>query len=154
MPKKSPFILFGIVMLITAFGMGGCQPTTGQDGIHVMFDGTPKIYHSEVYSHGRVIGKILNQQGTNGSVSNVTITIDPKVLQHAGQHWAFYVDGGRLTAGVLNTMGQPIAPGDRLCGFHSKAGLNWFKIKTLLSHRIAEANRRAQKLYLRYTQSG
>ena len=154
MPKTSALTLYGILLLFTAFGMGGCQPSTGQKGIHVMFDGMPKIYHTDVYYHGRSIGKVLDQQGSSGAVGNVIITLDSELMRHAGQHWAFYVDGGRLTASALSSTGHSLKPGDRVCGFHSKAELTWFKIKSLLSHRIAKANRRAQKLFLRYTQSG
>ena len=154
MTKRTAFSLCGIVMLLAMLAVNGCQPSSGREGIHVMFDGPPKIYHTEVYFRGQVIGKIQDQQGGKGPVTKVTVEIDPKLMQYAGQHWAFYVDSGRLTAGALNTAGQPLGPGDRVSGFRSKTDLTWFKIKTVLSHRIAKANRRAEKLYLRYTQSG
>jgi hypothetical protein len=154
MTNKTAFTLYGVVILLTLLAVNGCQPSGGREGIHVMFDGVPKISHTEVYYRGRVIGKIHDQQGSSGPVTKVTVEIDPRSMQYAGRHWAFYVDSGRLTAEALNVTGQTLGPGDRVSGFRSKKDLTWFKIKTMLSHRGAKAKRRAEKLYLRYTQSG
>lgn len=140
--------------LFLILAVNGCQTSSSQEGIHVMFDGIPKIYHDQIYFHNQVVGSVQEKQGGNGSVTKVTIRIDPKFEQQSGRHWAFYVDNGRLIAEKLSSFGDPIGPGDRVCGFHSKMDFTWFKVRTLLSHRISKANRRAEKLYLKFTQSG
>ena len=143
--------IFALFLLLT---VNGCQTRSAQEGIHVMFDGAPKIYHHQVYFHGRVVGHIIDPVEGNGPVAKVNIQIDPEFREDSGQHWAFYVHNGRLAVGRLNSSGQPLMAGDRVCGFHSKSELSWFKVKTLLSHRISKANRRADKLYQRFAQAG
>lgn len=153
--SKRHIVLSMIALMVFAgfTGFIGCQ-FSGGDGIHVMFKGVPKIHHNEVYHRGRVVGSILEQVTGNNGASKVTIRIDPDYREQAGNHWAFYVDMGRLTAGRLNRSGKPLQPGDLICGFQSKAAFNWFKVKTLLSDRISEAERRAEKLHLRFAQTG
>jgi hypothetical protein len=112
-----------------------------------MFDGTPKIYNSQVYYHGQVVGQIQDQQKGNGAVTMVTVRIDPQFEHYSGRHWVFYADSGRLTAGKLVSTGAQIKSGDRVCGFHSKAAFRWFKVKTLLGDRVSKAERQADKLY-------
>ncbi len=153
MGKKMKCIAVAIISLIVLAGVTGCQETAG-DGIHVMFKGVPKIHDTEVYHRGRVVGSVLEQSTVEGGTSMVTIRVSPDYKKHAGHHWAFYVDMGRLTAGRLNSSGSPLKPGDRVCGFHSKSALNWFKVKTLLGDRISAAGRRAEKLHRRFNQSG
>ena len=153
MAKKVKYIAVAVMVLVAVAVAAGCQNTSGE-GIHVMFKGIPKIHHAEVYHHGRVVGSIVDHSTVHGGASMVTIRISPDYKQHAGQHWAFYVDMGRLTAGRLNSSGNPLKTGDRLCGFHSKSAFNWFKVKTLLVDRISAAGRRAEKLHRRFNQSG
>ncbi len=153
MEERIKYIAVVVISLIVVAVVTGCQDTAG-DGIHVMFRGVPKIHHAEVYHHGRVVGSVLEQSTVEGGASMVTIRVSPDYKKHAGHHWAFYVDMGRLTAGRLNSSGSPLKPGDRVCGFHSKAALNWFKVKTLLGDRISAAGRRADKLHRRFNQSG
>lgn len=146
-------ILF-VLISFALIGLSGCQGTDKSDGLRVMFASSPKIYYSEVYHRGRIIGAINSTDTTPGGTSMVTIRIAPEYEKYAGRHWAFYVDRGRLTAGKLNSSGQPVRSGDRLCGFLSKSAFNWFKVKTLLSDRISQAGRRAEKLHHRFAQSG
>lgn len=143
-----------MVFLMAMAAMTGCQNIAGGEGIHVMFRGIPKIHHPDVFYHGRVVGSILEQPSVNGGATKVTIRISPEYREHAGHHWAFYVDMGRLTAGRLSSSGEPIAAGDTMCGFQTKTAFNWFKVKTLLSDRIAEAGRKAERLHRRFIQSG
>ena len=142
-----------IIQLILAFAFG-CQGVDSREGFHVMFKGVPKIYHTQVYHRSQIIGSIQSTEAINSGTSMVTIRIDPEFQQYAGQHWAFYVQSGRLTAGKLNSSGQPFQAGDPMCGFLSKSAFNWFKVKTLLSDRISQAGRRAEKLHRRFTESG
>lgn len=154
MVKKMKWIAWMAIAVAMVAGVAGCQNTSGDGGIQVMFSGVPKIHHPDVYHHGRVVGSILEQSTVKSGASMVTIRITSDYKQHAGHHWAFYVDMGRLTAGKLNSSGHPVNAGDRMCGFQSKAAFNWFKVKTLLSDRVAKAGRRAEKLYRRFNQSG
>lgn len=151
---KASRIFLYLPVLLAAILMGtGCQNADDQEGIHVMFEGTPKIYHPGVVFHGLIIGEIQDQQLGRGRVSKITIRIDPQFFPYAGRHWAFYVENGRLKAGKINNTGNSIKAGDLVCGFTSKAAFTWFKIKTLLNNRIAKANRRANKLYMQFQQS-
>ena len=154
MQRKVGGAFCGIFALVFVLAAIGCQTQSNQDGIHVMFDGAPKIYYDQVYFHGQVAGKILDNQGQDGPVTMVNVQIESKFKENSGQHWAFYVDNGRLTIGRLTSSGQPLKAGDRVCGFHSKSAFNWFKVKTLLGHRISKASRRADKLYQRFAQAG
>lgn len=154
MQKKVDGTFCGVLVLFLIFAVSGCQTHSTQDGIHVMFDGAPKIYYDQVYFHSQVVGKIIDKQGQDGPVTRVNIQIESKFQENSGQHWAFYVDNGRLTVGRLTISGQPLKAGDRVCGFHSKTNFTWFKVKTLLGHRISKASRRADKLYQRFAQIG
>jgi hypothetical protein len=151
--RKYPIAAVMIALMVFA-GIFGCQMNSGDEGIHVMFKGVPRIDQTEVYYHGRVVGSILEQASEKNGASKVTIHIDPDYSQYAGHHWAFFAHMGRLTAGRLKNAGKPLQPGDIMCGFHSKAAFNWFKVKTLLSNRVSEAGRRAERLYSRFNQTG
>jgi hypothetical protein len=144
-------VLIALMVFASVFG---CQMNSGDEGIHVMFKGVPSIDQKAVYYNGRVVGAILEQSADHNGASQVTIRIDPDFRQYAGHHWAFYAQMGRLTAARLKNAGPPLQPGDIMCGFQSKAAFNWFKLKTLLSNRISEAGRRAEKLNLQFSQSG
>lgn len=154
MQKKVGGAFCGVFALFFIFTVTGCQTHSTQDGIHVMFDGAPKIYYDEVYFYDQVAGKILDKQGQDGPVAMINVQIESKFQEDSGQHWAFYIDNGRLTVGRLTSSGQPLKAGDRACGFHSKTDFTWFKVKTLLGHRISKASRRADKLYQRFAQAG
>lgn len=153
MHKTINAIVHGLITLFVISCVLNCHGSNSSEGIHVMFDGTPKIYHSQVFYHGQVVGQIQDQQIGNGSVTKVTIRIDPKFEQYSGRHWVFYTDSGRLTAGRLVSSGEPIVSGDRVCGFHSKAAFHWFKVKTLLSDRVSKAERQADKRYRKFNPS-
>ena len=153
MRNRFHYIFLGLTIITSIAVLNGCQPKADQEGIYVMFKGAPKIHRTEVFLNGRTVGKIQDQQTATGAVTKITIQIDPEFEHHAGHHWAFYVEHGRLTAGRLNTSGKPVKAGDRVCGFDSKSSFNWFKVKTLLSNRISTAMRRAEKLFLRFDQS-
>lgn len=147
-------VYYGVFALLLIVALNGCQTYSTKDGIHVMFNGVPKIYHDQVYFHGQVVGKIVDKQVQNGPVAKVNIQIDSNFREDSGRHWAFYVANGRLTVGRLNSSGRPLTAGDRVCGFHSKSDFTWFKVRTLLGPRISKANRRADKLYERFAQAG
>jgi hypothetical protein len=151
--RRYPVVVVVIALMVFA-SVFGCQMNSGDQGIHVMFKGVPRIDQKEVYYNGRVVGSILEQSADHNGASKVTIRIDPDYRQYAGHHWAFYPQMGRLTAARMKTAGPPLQPGDIMCGFQSKSAFNWFKLKTLLSNRISEAGRRAEKLNLQFSQSG
>jgi hypothetical protein len=150
MHKTIKMMVHGVITLFVISSVFSCQGANKKEGIHVMFDGTPKIYHSQVFYHGQVVGQIQDQQIGDGSVAKVTIRIDPQFKQYFGRHWIFYAESGRLTAGKLVSSGEPMESGDRVCGFHSKAAFHWFKVKTLLSDRVSKAERQADKLYRKF----
>ena len=115
-----------------------------------MFEGNPRIYKQDVYFRGRTIGQILDQKVGGGSVYKITIRLLPEFARTAGKNWVFFADHGRLHASRISATGQPLAAGDKACGFSSKAGLTWFKFKTLLNDRVYKANQKAENLSRRF----
>jgi hypothetical protein len=138
-------------MVMALLGLMGCSPmVSSQEGIDVMFQGNPMIYKQDVYYHGQIIGQIVTQEAGNGSVYKVTIRLASGFDKEAGKHWVFYADNGGLNASKISVAGQPLTAGDKICGFGSKAALNWFKLKTLLTDRVYKANQIADTLSRRF----
>jgi hypothetical protein len=140
-----------VVLTMAVIGLVGCNPmTSSQQGCGVMFESPPQIYKQEVYYQGQTIGRILDQKTGQGSVHKVTIQLAPEHFNKAGSNWVFYVDNGRLTAFRIAALGNPPAKGGNICGFSSKAALNWFRFKTLLTNRINKATQIAGALTRRF----
>ncbi len=137
------------VSAILIFFLGGCNLSAPDQGIIVMFEGLPNLYTDTVYYNGVAIGQITSQE-EQSAVAKVTISLAPEFEKQAGQHMAFYAAGGSLIAAKLHNFGKPLASGDKLCGFTSKAAFNWFKFKTLLNDRVAKAIQQAEELYSRF----
>ncbi len=146
--KGAWLTVFGMILMFLV--LAGCQPGGQQDGIHVMFEEKPRINGDGVFWHGQTIGTVSGIQVGNNAITKVTVRLDNPFKQHAGHNWAFYVHRGRLMADRLSITGESVATGDHVCGFSSKAALNWFKIKTLLNNRVSKAKRRAQSLERRF----
>lgn len=140
-----------IVLAVAGIGLAGCNPmTSSRQGRGVMFESPPRIYKQEVFYGGRAIGRILDQKTGRGSVHKVTIQLSPEHINKTDSNWVFYVDDGRLTAFPIAAFGNPLAQGDNICGFGSKAALNWFRFKTLLTDRIYRARQIADTLTRRF----
>ena len=140
----STLVLFMFVIL------AGCQPGASGQGIWAYFKTPPPVYQEAVYWRGKVVGKIMNQEVGRGSVARINLALDPSFEARFGTNWAFFIDGGRLTAGQLSLSGTPLRPGQKVSGFNSRAAFNWFKFKTLLNDRVGKAMRRAEQLQLRF----
>ena len=141
--------LFTLVLILLF--LVSCQPDGTSKGIQVMFDGRTSINISEVYHSNKSVGKITSRQMGKGSVEMVTIALAPEFKRLVGKHWAFYVSNGRLLAIRIVNTGHALKAEEKLCGFHSKAALNWFKFKTLLNDRTYKASLRAEQLYRRFS---
>jgi hypothetical protein len=129
-----------IVIAMVGIGLAGCNPmTSSRHGRGVMFESPPRISSQDVYCNGRAIGKILDQKTGKGSVCKVTVQLSSEHTGKADSNWVFYVDDGRLNAYRIAPFGHPQDQGENLCGFSSKAALNWFRFKTLLTDRIYKA---------------
>lgn len=140
-----------IALVIIFCGLMGCSPmTSSQEGIDVLFEANPRIYKQDVYYRGQTIGQVLNQEAGAGSAYKVTIRLLPEYGRAAGKHWVFYASNGSLNASMISASGQRLAAGDKTCGFGSKAALNWFKLKTLLTDRVYKANQKAEALSRRF----
>ena len=113
----------------------GCEIDASKKGIQVMFDGRTDIFKNEVYYANKVVGKIISRQRGRSSVEMVTIALVPEFKRLMGKNWAFYVSNGRIWAARIGHTGHALSADEKLCGFHSKAALNWFKFKTLLNAR-------------------
>jgi hypothetical protein len=144
--------IWGALGLALVFlALGGCNSSgSPREGIHVMFEGVPGIYKQEVLYFGQTVGQVLDQKAGQGSIYRVTIRLAPEFGNAAGTQWAFYVDNGVLNAAPLGGSGRQLAAGDAVCGFGSKAALNWFKVKTLLTDRVYKASQKAESLSRRF----
>ncbi len=151
MNESKAWLWSAIALAMVFSGLIGCGPvTSSQEGIVVMFDANPRIYKQDVYYRGQLVGRVLNQEAGAGSVYKVTIRLLPEYGQAVGKHWVFYASSGSLNATQISASGEPLAVGDKVCGFSSKAALNWFKLKTLLTDRVYKANQKAEALSRRF----
>jgi hypothetical protein len=140
-----------IVIAMAVIGLIACNPmNSSQQGHGVVLEGQPRIYKQEVYYHGQTIGKILDQKIGKEWVQKITIQLLPDHQNIIGSNWVFYVDQGRLNAFKIAAFGKPLPKGANICGFSSKAALNWFRFKTLLTNRIYRANQIADALTRRF----
>ena len=139
--------VMGLILLLST----GCERTSSKQGLDIMFDGRANITQPEVYFAHKVVGEIISRQMGNGSIEMITVTLAPEFNDQIGRHWVFYVDSGRLNAATIGSDSRALITADvKLCGFHSKSALNWFKFKTLLSDRVYRASLRAERLYRRF----
>ena len=142
----------GVFVAILVIGIASNHaPQTEQvqkkEGYAVFFNAKPKLYSNSIYYANQQIGQILSStQGTAG-VLKMVVDIEKDFVDTMGANIAFYPDHGRLNIVRLQTEGPPVSGDELFCGFSSKAGLNWFKFKTLLKNRILAAQRRAQDLH-------
>ena len=142
---------FAVGLALFYLGAAGCsQSGSGQEGIQVMFERNPRIYKTEIYYFGQVIGEVIDQKPGNGAAYKVVVRLNSDYAKDVGQHWVLYADNGCLNAATLYVSGQPLAAGGKLCGFDSKAALNWFKFKTLLTDRVYKATQKAELLSRRF----
>jgi hypothetical protein len=142
---------FVVVIAMACIGLTGCNPlTSDQQGHDVIFENAPGIYKQEIYYRGRTIGRILDQKTGQGWVHKVTIQLSPEHAGKTDSNWVYYVNKGRLTAYRIAALGNPQDQGVNICGFDSKAALNWFRFKTLLTNRIYKARQMADSLTRRF----
>lgn len=136
-----------IGLALVLFGLAGCNPSgSDQQGIHVLFESNPRLYQPDVYYFGQVVGQVIDQKQGAGTAYRVTVRLKPEYGKEASTNWVFYADNGSLNVARLSGPGRPLNPGDNICGFGSKAALNWFKLKTLLTDRIYKATQKAKSL--------
>ena len=140
--------IWGTIWLaVVLTGLAGCNPSgSNREGIHVLFENNPRISRPEVYYLSQLVGQVVDQKPGSGAAYRVTVRLNPEYGKEAGTHWVFYADNGCLNVSRLSGSGQPLAPGDNICGFTSKAALNWFKLKTLLTDRVYKATQKAKAL--------
>ena len=143
--------IFVLALALVLLFFVGCEIGATKKGIRVMFDGRTDIYRSEVYHAHKVVGKIISRQKGKSSVEMVTIALVPEFKRLMGKNWAFYVSNGRIWAARIGHTGHALSAEEKLCGFNSKAALNWFKFKTLLNDRAYKASLRAERLYRRFS---
>ncbi len=140
---------------ICLFVVVGCTiQSDQQDGFAVMFDRMPKINdENNLYYKGMIVGSIHSRTVGAGNVAKIIVTLKEDFARYNGNNLALYLRNGRLEVAKLTAIGQPLQNGDLLSGFSSRAGLNWFKFKTLISDRINAAKYRARNLNDRFGSS-
>ncbi|MBT8342739.1 MAG: hypothetical protein HKP58_19010 [Desulfatitalea sp.] len=141
----------GIGMVLFLFATGaGCTSKTTSDGNEVFFDGMIQLMDQGVYFMGRSVGQVKVVETGAGHVTRVRVTLDTDFKGDVGNNLVFFVNNGRLQAALLQGVGDVLESGTPLSGFASKAGLNWFKFKTLFNDRIIHATQRAMALKARF----
>lgn len=139
-----------VIALMALMIVMGCGPQPSQKaGQAVLFEGLVNLFDNGIYYRGTQIGSIQGTETGKGNVSRVAIAISPEFAASMGDHVVFFVDKGRLEAAQLQSFGVPLEPGAPICGFGSRAELNWFKFKTLLKDRVGAARQRAFALQAR-----
>ena len=123
------------------------SPNEIKNGYTIVFDEMPNLYEDEVYNSNQVIGHIVAKTEGTTRVSKMVVFIGDEFQPEMGTHIAFYADRGRLNVTHLQSVGTVLSKDALICGFSSKADLNWFKFLTLLKNRVSAANRRAATLY-------
>ena len=140
-----------VVLAMAGIGLTCCNPmTSSRQGLAVIFESPTRIYKQEVYFRGQSIGRILGQETGKGSVQKVSIQLSADHIDKAASNWVYYVDNGRLTAFRIAPFGNSRDQGANICGFNSKAALNWFRFRTLLTNRIYKAGQIADTLTRRF----
>ncbi len=148
--RRRVVLVAGLWCLLLA--VVGCarETTTAEDGYAVLFGGIPQVYDKGVYFNGESVGTIESTQASAANVTKMVVSLAPEFVQTMGNNMAFYVNAGRLEAAPLQNIGQAYVKGEPLCGFHSKADLNWFKFKTLMLDRTLAARELALGLQARF----
>jgi hypothetical protein len=137
-----------LFVAVCLLAFGGCTGQTDQQGgIAVMFDQMPNIIdQSHVYDNGMRVGSIHSVRVGGAGVVQIMVSLEDAFIRDAGDNIALYPHRGRLEVAKLSGIGQPLQKGDLVSGFSSRAGLNWFKLKTMISDRTAASKYRALNL--------
>lgn len=134
-----------LTILLSMLLFTGCQEST--DNVYfVMFESTPNIFDSLVYSNGVSVGEIVGAETAGNGVTRLAIVINDEHRELMKDSAAFYASSGRLIYTALAGYGNPVEPGVNLMGFSSRLGLGWFKAKNLLTRTPRAATRRAEQL--------
>lgn len=139
-----------VALLIVALAIG-CAPQGKQEGYAVLFDGMVNIFEDAIYFNGNEVGRVLTKEVGGAGATKLTVALSPELVAATGNNLALYAHAGRLEVSTLQRMGHALEKDSPLCGFISKAELNWFKIKTLLNDRINAAKKRAAALQAQFS---
>lgn len=145
--RRGSLCFIGVVCaLIMIAGCSASEKPNPKGGVGVLFDNVPLLFDAGVYHLGSQVGEIVTTTNGVAGVTKLVVTLQPEFAAREGGNLAFYAHAGRLEAVTLANMGRPLENGAVLSGFTSKAGLYWFRLKTLLSDRVSSASRRAEQL--------
>ncbi|WP_319525514.1 hypothetical protein [uncultured Desulfosarcina sp.] len=149
--KKALTIFF--VMLMA--GLAGCsvQPSGGQDGIAVVFDGAPQLFDPSVVFMGTVVGQTLSSESKNG-VTRVAFALDNSFDELMTSNLVAVARNGRLHLDTLGGYGEPLSPGASIVGFVKPSSYQWFKFKNIINNATMSAQHRAQRLQAQYGMGG
>jgi len=134
-------------MLLAVMTTAGCQMNTAKKVYYVMFDKTPKIFDSQVYAMGVVIGDIATQEAGANNVYRVTVSIHAEHVDKIQDNLAAFVKNGHLEFVPIGVVGNPLPYESKILGFRSKVALMGFKFShssALLPQAAAE---KANQLY-------
>lgn len=139
--------IWATAMLMVLMTAAGCQTGTTKKVYYVMFDKTPKMFDTQVYAMGEVIGDIVSQEVGANNVYRVTVSIRAEHAEKIQDNLVAFVKNGHLEFYQIGIIGNPLPYESKMLGFRSKVALMGFKFShssALLSQAAAE---KANRLY-------
>ena len=119
--------IWAMAMLLVFMTIVGCQMSTAKKVYYVMFEKTPKIFDTQVYVMGGVIGDITAQEAGANNVYRVTVSIQPEHAEKMQDNLVAIVKNGHLELVQIGVVGNPLPYESKLLGFRSKVALMGFK---------------------------
>ncbi len=138
-----------LAFLVGCFLFSGCSGETSK-GYTILFDDMPSLYGEQIYDNGAPVGRIVQKEVNPAGQVRVVAVFEEDWLRRANENIVFYPRYGHLQAEHLQRHGAPLPKDAAMCGFASRNGMIWFKMKTLISDRGAEARKKARELQARF----
>ncbi|CAB5081560.1 Cobalt-zinc-cadmium resistance protein CzcA; Cation efflux system protein CusA [Olavius algarvensis associated proteobacterium Delta 3] len=136
-----------MAMLMVLMAAAGCQTGTQKKVYYVLFEKTPNIFDTQVYTGGELIGDIMSQEVGANNVYRVTVSIRADHVEKIRDNLVAVVKNGHLEFYPIGVVGNPLPYESRILGFRSKVGLMGFRFShnsALLPQAAAET---ANRLY-------
>lgn len=139
--------IWAVEMLLMLLAMAGCQMSTAKKVYYVMFEKTPKIFDTQVYAMGVVIGDIAAQEAGASNVYRVTVSIRPEHTEKMQDNLVAFVKNGHLEFAPIGVVGNALPYESKILGFRSKVALMAFKFSNSSAMLPRAAAEKANQLY-------
>jgi len=139
--------IWATAMLLFFMTTAGCQMSTAKKVYYVMFDKTPKIFDTQVYAMGVVIGDIAAQEAGANNVYRVTVSIRTEHTEKMQDNLVAFVKNGHLEFVPIGVVGDPLPYESKILGFRSKVALMGFKFSHSSAMLPKAASEKANRLF-------